>query len=397
MTAPGGPAPLSVLVAFGTRPEAIKLAPVVRRLHSSPSLRPVVAVSGQHREMLDQMTALFGIVPDHDLDVLVPGQTLAHVTAACLAGYTAILAAEPPAAVVVQGDTTTTFAAALAAFYHRIPVVHVEAGLRTLDRYAPYPEEINRRLTTQLTQLHLAPTAANRANLLAEGVPATSVRVTGNTVIDALLEITARQVPIGVPGVDEAIAEGRRLIVVTAHRRESWGAPMAQIGAALADVARAFPDVLVVLPAHRNMLVRDQLLPPLRDLPNVVVVEPMDYAPFCSLLAAATLVLTDSGGIQEEAPSLGKPVLVLRDTTERPEAVHAGTVALVGTDRATIVAKLSRLLSDQGAYRQMARAVNPYGDGRAARRAVAAIEELLGLGGAEPDFAPGDVDVPELV
>jgi UDP-N-acetylglucosamine 2-epimerase (non-hydrolysing) len=378
--------PHRIVVAYGTRPEAVKLAPVVRALHASSVLAPVVAVSGQHREMLDQINDLFGIVPDHDLDILAPRQSLAQITTRALEGYDAFLAAHPAAAVVVQGDTTTSFAAALAAFYRDIPVVHVEAGLRTRNPRSPFPEEMNRRLITQLAALHLAPTASNRLNLLHEGVPPEAIRVTGNTGIDAFLDVAGRHARVGITAVDEAIAGGRRILLVTAHRRESWGERMRGIGRAVATLARQYPDAMVVLPAHRNPAVREQLLPPLAGLPNVVVTEPMDYAPFAALIAAATLVLTDSGGIQEEAPSVGRPVLVLRDTTERPEAVDAGTVALVGTDEGEIVRRAGTLLTDPAAYTAMARAVNPYGDGRAAPRSVAAIESLLGAGTALPDF-----------
>lgn len=378
-----------IVVAYGTRPEAVKLAPIIQSLRASESLHPIVAVSGQHREMLDQINALFDITPDHDLDIIAPGQTLTGITTRALTGYSKFLDEHPAAAVVVQGDTTTTFSAALAAFYHKIPVVHVEAGLRTDNRYSPFPEEVNRRLTTQLTTLHLAPTPLNRANLLRDGVEESSIRVTGNTVIDAFLDVASRGQAVGIAPVDEAVAEGRRVLLVTAHRRESWGEPMRAIGRAVARLARQFPDLLVVLPAHRNPLVREQLLPPLEGIPNIVVTEPIDYGPFSALIAASTLVLTDSGGVQEEAPSAGKPVLVLRDTTERPEAVHAGTVSLVGTDEDEIVARSSRLLDDPAAYAAMARAVNPYGDGKAAARSVAAIEALLGNGSPMPDFEPG--------
>lgn len=384
MTAP--PEPHRIVVAYGTRPEAVKLAPVVQALRASAFLTPVVAVSGQHREMLDQINNLFGIEPDHDLDILSPQQSLARITTRALEGYDEFLRTHPAAAVVVQGDTTTSFAAALAAFYADIPVVHVEAGLRTGNPRSPFPEETNRRLITQLARLHLAPTPRNRANLLHDGVPADAIRVTGNTGIDAFLDVAGRHATIGLPPVDDAIAAGRRLLLVTAHRRESWGERMRGVGRAVATLARRFDDALVVLPAHRNPVVREQLLPPLEGLPNVVITEPMDYAPFAALIAASTLILTDSGGIQEEAPSAGRPVLVLRDTTERPEAVEAGTVALVGTDEQEIVQRASRLLTDGSAYAAMARAVNPYGDGKAAPRSVAAIEALLGVGSPLPDF-----------
>jgi len=379
-------AKLPVVVAYGTRPEAIKLAPIVQGLAASEFLYPVVAVSGQHREMLDQVNDLFGIRPTHDLDIIAPGQSLAQITTRALTGYSALFDDSEARAVVVQGDTTTTFAAALAAFYHQIPVVHVEAGLRTDNPYSPYPEEINRRLTTQIASLHLAPTALNRANLLRDGVADNAIRVTGNTVIDAFLDVASRRSPVGESAIDAAIAARRRILLVTAHRRESWGEVMSGIGCAVAELARRFPDVLVVLPAHRNPVVRAWLLPPLAGLANVVVTEPMSYAQFAALVAASTVVLTDSGGLQEEAPSLGKPVLVMRDTTERPEAMYAGTAALVGTDPATIVDRVTTLLTDAEAYSSMAQAVNPYGDGFAAPRSVAAIEALLHVGAPRHDF-----------
>lgn len=365
------------MVAYGTRPEAIKLAKVISALHESPYFRPVIAVSGQHREMLDQVNELFDIVPDHDLNIITPGQTLTQITSRAMQGYSEFLTANPADAVIVQGDTTTTFAAALAAFYQQTPVVHIEAGLRTDDPRSPYPEEINRRLTTQLASLHLAPTELNRANLLRDGVAESSIRVTGNTVIDTFLDVAERRIPIDNATIAEAIAHNRRIVVVTAHRRESWGERMHNIGLAVAEIASRFPDVLVVLPAHRNPLVRAELLPPVADLPNVAITEPMSYAPFCALIGAATLVITDSGGIQEEAPSLGKPVLVMRDTTERIEGIEAGTVQLVGTDQDRIIAGATHLLADQDAYATVAKAVNPYGDGHAAPRCVAAIEEIL--------------------
>jgi UDP-N-acetylglucosamine 2-epimerase (non-hydrolysing) len=381
---------IPVVVAYGTRPEAIKLAPVVAALKSSSVVRPVVVVSGQHREMLDQVNRLFGIVPDQDLDIITPGQTLTEITSRALTGYSDFLTSQDAATVVLQGDTTTTLAAALAAFYHQTPVVHVEAGLRTYNPRSPYPEEMNRRLTTELTALHLAPTPRGRRNLLRDGVAEALIRVTGNTVIDAFLDVASRRVPIRETTVDKAIAQNRRILLVTAHRRESWGEHMRAIGRAIATIARRVPDVLMVLPAHRNPLVRQQLLPPLAGLDNIVVTEPLDYAVFSTLIAASTLVLTDSGGIQEEAPSLGKPVLVMRDTTERPEAVQAGTVELVGTDEQRIVERTTRLLDDPEAYRAMANAVNPYGDGKAAQRSVAAIEALLGVGECIADFQPAE-------
>jgi UDP-N-acetylglucosamine 2-epimerase (non-hydrolysing) len=374
-----------VLVVYGTRPEAIKLAPVVRELRASPYVEVVVGVTGQHRAMLDQVDRLFGIVPDLDLDVIRPRQQLHEMSGRILAGLTDALRSVRPDAVLVQGDTTTTFVAALAAFYEQVPVLHVEAGLRTQERYNPFPEEINRRLTSQLSSLHLAPTASSRANLLHDGIPAADIAVTGNTVIDALLDVVARDLPLEDPAL-AVLADGPS-VLVTSHRRESWGEPMARTANAIARLAKEHPDVRFLLPAHLNPAVREVLLPPLDGFENVTVTEPLSYSDFARAMAMSSLCLTDSGGVQEEAPSLGKPVLVLRETTERPEAVDAGTVMLVGTDEDLIVAQTSRLLTDPTAYDAMARAVNPYGDGRAAARVRAAVEHLFGHGERLPDWS----------
>ena len=380
----------SVMLIYGTRPEAIKMAPVVQELRRHPELRPTVVVTGQHREMLDQVNEVFGIVPDHDLNILSPGQSLTEITVRSLTGLEPLLSAERPDLVLVQGDTTTCFAASLASFYQRIPVAHLEAGLRTDNRYNPFPEEINRRLTTQVASLHLAPTALAKQNLLNSGVDASAVTVTGNTVIDALLEVTASERPIGDPTLARIAADRPSpLLLVTSHRRESWGEPLARTARAVAQLVRAFPSLHVLLPAHRNPVVRDALLPPLAGLDRVYVTEPLDYPDFCRALQLATIVLTDSGGVQEEAPSLGKPVLVLRETTERPEAVGAGAARLVGTDTDAIVAETTALLTDAEHYRAMAQARNPYGDGQAARRAVAAMAHLLGHGDAPEEFRVG--------
>jgi UDP-N-acetylglucosamine 2-epimerase (non-hydrolysing) len=375
-----------VMVVYGTRPEAIKMAPVVRALGSSAHLRPVVAVTGQHRAMLDQVNELFGIVPAHDLDIIQPRQTLEDITTRTLIGLRELLEQERPDALLVQGDTTTCFAAALGAFYHQVPVFHLEAGLRTENRYNPFPEELNRRLTTQLTSLHLAPTSTSRANLIHDGVSPDDIVTTGNTVIDALLDVVGRAAPFTRPDLEQL--RGRRIVLITAHRRESWGEPMRRSGRAIARLAADFPDVVFVLPAHLNPVVREVLLPVLEGAPNVHVVDPLDYADFASLMSIATVVLTDSGGVQEEAPSLGKPVLVMRETTERPEAVTAGTVRLVGTDEDVIVKEVTSLLSDTGAYEAMARAVNPYGDGRAAARCVQAMESFFGYAARPAEFVP---------
>jgi UDP-N-acetylglucosamine 2-epimerase len=291
------------MVVFGTRPEAIKVAPVIAELARSERFVPIVAVTAQHREMLDQVLSTFGIVPDHDLAILTPGQTLGDVTVRALEGLLPLLERTRPDAVLVQGDTTTTFVGALAAFYHRVPVVHVEAGLRTGDQYSPYPEEINRRLTTQLTSLHLAPTREARDNLLREGTAAASIVVTGNTVIDALLWAAAREASYGDPRLAGLDDDARRVLLVTAHRRESWGPAMVSIGKALAELARTEPDLLVVFPIHRNPVVRDAILPSLEGLDNVIVTEPLPYGPFARLIARSHLILTDSGGIQEEGRS----------------------------------------------------------------------------------------------
>jgi UDP-N-acetylglucosamine 2-epimerase (non-hydrolysing) len=379
----------SVMLVYGTRPEAIKMAPVVRELRRHPALRPIVVVTGQHREMLDQVNQVFGIVPDHDLNIITPGQSLTEITVRSLTGLEPLLRAERPDLVLVQGDTTTCFAASLASFYQQIPVAHLEAGLRTDNRYNPFPEEINRRLTTQVASLHLAPTSIARNNLLASGVDPTTITVTGNTVIDALLEVTASERPISDPTL-RTLASGRvsPLLLVTSHRRESWGEPLTRTASAIARLVRDFPDLHVLLPAHRNPIVRDALLPTLGGLDRVHVTEPLDYPDFCRALQLATIVLTDSGGVQEEAPALGKPVLVLRETTERPEAVQAGAALLVGTDPEAIVAETTRLLTDADHFRAMTQVSNPYGDGRAAQRAVQAMAHLLGLGDAPDEFLP---------
>jgi UDP-N-acetylglucosamine 2-epimerase (non-hydrolysing) len=376
----------TIMVVYGTRPEAIKLAPVIAALEASPRLRPLVVVTGQHREMLDQVNDLFGIRPVHDLDIIVARQTLQDITVRALGGLANVIRAEKPDAVVVQGDTTTSFVAALAAFYEQIPVVHVEAGLRTANPYSPFPEEINRRLTSQVATVHLAPTRTSRANLVAENIKPEYITITGNTVIDALLDVVARRLPY----TDEMLERlaGRRMVLITAHRRESWGEPMVRSARAIARLARSYPDAVFVLPAHLNPVVREILLPPLRGLSNVLITEPLPYGQFARLMQDSHLILTDSGGVQEEGPSLGKPVLVMRETTERPEAVEAGTVRLVGTDEDLIAAEVSRLLDDRDHYLRMANAVNPYGDGQAARRSIQAMEHFFGLGPPPEDFDP---------
>lgn len=377
-----------VMVVYGTRPEAIKMAPVVQALRASSVLEPVVTLTGQHREIVDEVNGLFRIRPDHDLDAFEAGQPLDTMTARILESSVRVLRDNRPDAVVVQGDTTSTFAAALAAFYERIPVVHLEAGLRTDDIYSPFPEEANRRLTTQVASLHLAPTPASRDNLLRDGVGKERVLVTGNTVIDALLWTVDQHIPYARPELEQVESSRAPVLLVTTHRRESWGRRMRQVAHAIARLARRHPELIVVLPMHPNPVVRRALIPALGGLSNVVLTEPVGYGAFARLLRRANIVLTDSGGIQEEAPSLGKPVLVLRDTTERPEAVSAGTARLVGTDSGRVFGEVDHLLQSTPAYQAMANAVNPYGDGHAARRSVAAIEHLFDLGPRPAPFEP---------
>jgi UDP-N-acetylglucosamine 2-epimerase (non-hydrolysing) len=385
-----------VMAIFGTRPEAIKVAPVISALEDSDEFEPVIVVTGQHREMLRQVLELFGIEPHHDLDLCAPGQTLTSITTGALAGLEPLLEREQPDAVLVQGDTTTTFAGGLAAFYRQIPVFHLEAGLRTLDLASPYPEEANRQLTSRIASLHLAPTLGNKTNLVAENVDPERIVVTGNTVVDALLAAVERSTDDGDPALAGLRDDPRRVVLVTAHRRESWGEGHASIARAVAEIATTEPDVLVVFPIHRNPIVRDAIVPVLGGLDNVRIVEPLEYGGLVRLMQRSHLILTDSGGIQEEGPSLGKPVLVLRDTTERPEAVAAGTVRLVGTEEANIVGATRTLLHDVDAYRAMANAVNPYGDGRAAWRSVAAMANYFGLTDIRPDEFMPDLPMEEV-
>jgi UDP-N-acetylglucosamine 2-epimerase len=369
-----------VLVVFGTRPEAIKLAPVIRALRHSARLTVRVCVTGQHREMLDQMLNVFGITPDHDLAVMQPEQDLFDVTARTLTGMRAVLDREPPAALLVQGDTTSAFAAALAAFYRRVPVGHVEAGLRTGQPFNPFPEEMNRRLTTHLASWHFAPTARAREHLLREGVAPDRILVTGNTVVDALglvVERLDRDPALGgAPTTDERLAK-RRLVLVTGHRRESFGEGMRNICRALLEIADRHDDVAVVYPVHLNPAVQRPVRELLGQHPRIVLTPPLEYLPFVALMRRARLILTDSGGLQEEAPSFGVPVLVMRETTERPEAIEAGTARLVGTDPAVIVAAATELLADAGAHRRMRAAGNPFGDGHAAERIVRHLEQAI--------------------
>lgn len=370
---------MKILTTFGTRPEAIKMAPLVNRLETDPRFESVLCVTAQHREMLDQVLELFELNPQYDLNVMRPGQTLEGLISAILIGLKDILEREAPDLVLVHGDTTTTFAAALAAYFAKVPVGHVEAGLRTGNIYSPWPEEGNRRLATAITKYHFAPTVQSRENLLAEGVAAEDIFVTGNTVIDALLEVTKK-----IEANDNFQAEmlskfpfatGQNVILVTGHRRESFGAGFERICSALRNISTQFSDHVIVYPVHMNPNVSGPVQRNLGGLPNVHLIEPLDYLPFVWLMQNCKLILTDSGGIQEEAPSLGKPVLVMRDTTERPEAIKAGTVRLVGTDPERIVAEVARLLTDQKHYEEMGRAHNPYGDGNAVERILQTLYE----------------------
>jgi len=367
----------NILIVLGTRPEAIKLCPVLLKLRESSQFDVRVCVTAQHRAMLDQVLGAFQVTPDHDLDLMQPGQTLTQLTARILQALEPVIQAERPAMLVVQGDTTTTLAASLAAFYQRIPIGHVEAGLRTGDLSQPFPEELNRVVTTRLATLHFAPTEAAQHNLLAEGVAERSIFVTGNSGIDAVLHVRDELAAGRLPSPEwPQLDPSKKLIVVTAHRRESFGDGFRRICDALARLARR-SDVQLIYPVHRNPNVTDPVHRMLDGLPNILLIEPLDYVPFVDLMRRAHLLITDSGGIQEEAPSLGKPVLVLRDKTERPEAVAAGTVKLVGTDADRIVLEAARLLDDDAEYARMARIHNPYGDGHSSDRIRQAIETLF--------------------
>ena len=372
---------LKVLTVFGTRPEAIKMAPVVRALANEKQIEAKVCVTAQHRQMLDQVLNLFNIKPDFDLDLMKPGQDLTDVTCNVLAGMRGIFKTWRPDWVLVHGDTTTTLAASLAAYYEKISVGHVEAGLRTGNIYSPWPEEMNRRIASAITSMHFAPTETARANLLREGVDDKFIRVTGNTVIDALFEVvktlkTDSQLLARMRQEFSYLDQSKRLILVTGHRRENFGEGFVNICAALAEISQR-EDVQIVYPVHLNPNVQEPVKRFLSNNPRIHTIQPLDYLPFVYLMDLAEILLTDSGGVQEEAPSLGKPVLVMRNTTERPEAVTAGTVKLVGTDRQKIVSEVNRLLDDKTEYLRMSRAHNPYGDGGAASRIIEALKEKL--------------------
>lgn len=364
-----------VCIILGTRPEAIKLAPVIQVFQKFSDFELQVILTGQHREMVEQVMQLFNIKADYDLEIMQPQQSLNDITCRSLQGLEALFQVKKPDLVLVQGDTTTAFAAALAAFYQKIPVGHVEAGLRTNDIFNPYPEEANRRLISQITQLHFAPTPWAVENLQRSGVLG-EIHMTGNTVIDALLNVAATQSVCNVPGLDW---ESYRVLLATVHRRENWGEPLKAIAQGFLQILDKFPDTALVLPLHRNPTVRVPLQELLGNHPRIFLTEPLDYGELVGAIGRSHLLLTDSGGLQEEAPSLGKPVLVLRDTTERPEAVAAGTAKLVGTVSQNIFAAASELLSDQAAYEAMANAINPFGDGHAAERILEIVQNYLGL------------------
>ena len=365
---------LKLMTVFGTRPEAIKMCPLVLEMRKYPEyIQPIVAVTAQHREMLDQVLDLFGIVPEYDLNIMTSGKTLYDVTTRDLMGLKHVMEESKPDMVLVHGDTTTTFAGALAAFYAQIPVGHVEAGLRTGNKYSPYPEEMNRKLTGAIADMHFAPTATSKGNLLKENVNPASILITGNTVIDALQTTVHGDYHFADEDFNRVFATGHKLILMTTHRRENLGEPMRHVYRALKSVLETHENVEAIFPVHKNPKVREIVNQELGHLSRVHLIEPMDYEPFANLMAKVDIVLTDSGGIQEEAPALGKPVLVLRDTTERPEAVEAGTVKLVGTAYEDVLQETNRLLDDAEHYRSMAEAANPYGDGKACERIIKAI------------------------
>lgn len=368
---------MKVLTVFGTRPEAIKMAPLVKRLNLEPGIESVLCVTAQHREMLDQVLDLFQLKPDYDLNIMQPNQTISAITANVLTGIEEVFIKERPDIVLVHGDTTTTFAASLAAFYNKVKIGHVEAGLRTHDKYSPYPEEMNRVLTSHLADFHFAPTENNRLNLLREGVADDTIFVTGNTVIDALLEVADKPYSFEnetLKGIDFV---NKRVITVTCHRRENLGEYMVHIFSAIKDLALEFSDIEIIYPVHMNPKVRSTANEILKGIDRVHLIEPLQYQPFVNLMAKSYLIITDSGGMQEEAPALGKPVLVVRKETERPEAVSAGTVKLAGVQQETIYGMAHELLTDASAHRRMANAINPYGDGHAAERIISILKKQM--------------------
>ncbi len=377
---------IRALVGFGTRPEAIKMAPMVKALQGDPLFDVNVVTTGQHTSILRQVLDVFSIEPTLELELVRSTNSLGELTSKLMELATSAIEKISPDVVIVQGDTTTTFVLALAAFYAKIKVVHLEAGLRTSNPYAPFPEEINRRITSQLADLHLAPTSIAARNLLNEAIPKERIVTTGNTVIDALLEVIGGGYNLETTEVPDILASNRRYILVTMHRRESWGEPMVQVSTALGQIAKKYPEFDLVLPLHPNELVQSAMRSGLDGASNVKIISPAPYVDFCRLMNGATLILTDSGGIQEEAPSLGKPVLVARDTTERPEAIAAGVAKLVGTDPADVVREITRLLDDGEYYNSIARRSNPFGDGKAAVRSAEAIKWLFGQSDRPSDF-----------
>ena len=358
------------MTIFGTRPEAIKMAPVIKKLEQEERIDSIVTVTAQHREMLDQVLSLFKIKPNYDLNIMQSVQSLTDVTINILEGLKRIIIKEKPNIVLVHGDTSTTFVSALASFYRKIKIGHVEAGLRTYNKYSPYPEEINRSLTGVLADFHFAPTKISKNNLLAENIPKDEIFVTGNTVIDALLGVVDESYEFDVPELKKIDFNNKKVILLTSHRRENLGQPMRNIFESVNEIVKSNKDVEIVFPVHLNPKIRQLVNDTLKDVERIHLVEPLDYKPFVNLMSRSYLVMTDSGGIQEEAPSLGKPVLVLRNTTERPEAVKAGTVKLIGTDKNMIVSVVNKLLNNNKEYEKMANAVNPYGDGKASRRII---------------------------
>ncbi|MGD9489365.1 MAG: non-hydrolyzing UDP-N-acetylglucosamine 2-epimerase [Calditrichaceae bacterium] len=364
-----------IMFIFGTRPEAIKMAPVIKKFSNKPDIKPIVVVTAQHREMLDQVLNIFNIKPDYDLGIMKNNQSLEDITILALRELSEIIRSEKPSIILVQGDTTTTFVGALAALYNKIPIGHIEAGLRTFDKFQPYPEEINRKLTTVLADIHFPPTKKAAENLRNEGIPDELISITGNTVIDTLLEVVDRKFEFTDPLKSILSQNNNRVILVTAHRRESFGEPLANILSALSEIAEKAPDVQILFPVHPNPNIKNAVYRQIGSNSRIHLINPLDYESFVHLMNKSYLIITDSGGVQEEAPSLGKPVLVLRNKTERPEAVEAGTVKLVGSDYDVIVSESMKLLSDTEAYNSMARAINPYGDGKASERIYKIITE----------------------
>ena len=365
---------LKVMSIFGTRPEAIKMAPLVKKLQETEEIDSVLCVTAQHRQMLDMVLDLFELKPDYDLDIMEHGQSISDITVKVLKGMENILQEVKPDIVLVHGDTSTTFVGALAAFYQQIPVGHVEAGLRSGNIYSPYPEEMNRKLTTNLASLYFAPTTGNYDNLIKENITSEKIFITGNTVIDALLQVVKEEYVFDNPLLNGIDYRNKKVIVMTCHRRENWGEPMENIFKAVVDIKERHKDVEIIFPVHLNPKIRELAKEIMGNMEGVHLIEPLDYEPFVNLLNKAHLILTDSGGIQEEAPALGKPILVLREETERPEAVGAGTVKIVGVDRDKIIKEVEELLSNPKSYSQMANATNPYGDGRACERIVDALK-----------------------